>query len=130
MANSTRLGQAQVYATLPADDLDRARRFYSQTLGLDPIEDSATGLTYELGQGSRFLVFPSVGKASGDHTQIAFSTEDIEAAVEELRSRGVQFEEYDLPGLKTVNGLADMDGRRSAWFRDSEGNLLGVTQPR
>lgn len=129
MANSTRLGQAQVYATLPAVDLDRARRFYSQTLGLEPVEDTSDGLTYELGQGSRFLLFASAGKASGDHTQIAFSTADVAETVEELRSRGVQFEEYDLPGLKTVNGVADMDGRRSAWFHDSEGNLLGVTQP-
>ncbi|MEA5457140.1 VOC family protein [Sinomonas sp. JGH33] len=114
---------------MPAQDIDRARRFYSQTLGLVPTDDTADGLTYELGQGSRLLVFPSSGKASGDHTQIAFSTADVEAAVEELRSRGVQFEEYDLPGLKTVNGIADMGGRRSAWFHDSEGNLLAVTQP-
>ncbi|MDQ4504066.1 VOC family protein [Sinomonas sp. ASV322] len=129
MANSTRLGQALAYATMPAQDIDRDRRFYSQTLGLDPVEDTAQGLTYELGRGSRLLVFPSSGKPSGDHTQVAFSADDVEAAVEELRSRGVRFEEYDLPGLKTVNGIADMGGRRSAWFHDSEGNLLGLTQP-
>lgn len=128
MAN-TRLGQALAQATLPAQDLGRARRFYSEQLGLEPVEDTETGLTYELGQGSRFLVFQSSGKPSGDHTQIGFSTEEIEAAVEELRSRGVRFEEYDLPGLKTVNGVAEEPGgRRSAWFHDSEGNLLGITQ--
>jgi len=82
-------------------------------------------------------VFQSAGRASGDHTQIAFEVDDIESVVAELRRRGVVFEEVDVPGLRTVDGIADIEGNypskgvgeRGAWFRDSEGNLLGVGQP-
>ncbi|WP_415854914.1 VOC family protein [Sinomonas sp. G460-2] len=128
MTHSTKLGQAYVYTTIPAQDLVRARQFYAEKLGLEPLEESAEGLTYELAEGSQFLLFPSTGKASGDHTQIAFRTADIGATVGELRSRGVEFEDYDLPSLRTVEGIAERSGLRAAWFRDSEGNLLGVAQ--
>jgi len=84
-----------------------------------------------------FALFESAGGASGNHTQMAWEVADIESAVASLRARGVVFEEYDLPGLKTVNGIADIEGNypskgvgeRAAWFKDSEGNLLGLGQP-
>ena len=82
-------------------------------------------------------MFQSAGRASGEHTQIAFEVDDLESIVAELRRRGVVFEEVDVPGLRTVDGIADIEGNypskgvgeRGAWFRDSEGNLLGVGQP-
>ncbi len=83
-------------------------------------------------------MFESSGAPSGSHTQLAWEVDDIEATVEELRRRGVVFEDYDLPGLKTVNGIAQVAGNyptrggigeKAAWFRDSEGNLLGIGQP-
>jgi hypothetical protein len=84
------------------------------------------------------VLFESTGAASGEHTQMAWGIDDIETVVAELRKRGVVFEDYDLPGLKTINGIAEVSGNypssrgigeRDAWFRDSEGNLLAVGQP-
>ena len=121
------LKKARVQATLPAQDLPRARSFYSTKLGLEPVEEAAGGLTYECG-GTRFLLFPSQGRPSGAHTQIGFGVENIEGEVNDLKKRGLVFEEYDVPGLKTVNGIATMGVLKAAWFKDSEGNLLGVVQ--
>jgi catechol 2,3-dioxygenase-like lactoylglutathione lyase family enzyme len=122
------LGDAFMYATIPASDLRRARRFYEETLGLTPVDDSPEDVFYEGKGGTRILVFASGGTASGTHTQVGLSVDDIDAEVAELRARGVVFEEYDEPGLKTVDGIADMGTVKAAWFRDSEGNLLGVVQ--
>jgi catechol 2,3-dioxygenase-like lactoylglutathione lyase family enzyme len=126
-----------VATRLPARDLRRARSFYTEKLGLTPVEERPGGLRYVCGSGS-FALFESAGEPSGSHTQMGFEVADIDATVAELRSRGVVFEEYDLPGFKTVNGIANVKGNypskggvgeRAAWFRDSEGNLLGIGQP-
>jgi catechol 2,3-dioxygenase-like lactoylglutathione lyase family enzyme len=130
------LSDAEVAARLPAQDLGRARDFYSEKLGLEPVEERPGGLRYLCGEGE-LVLFESAGKPSGAHTQIAFEVEDIEATVSELRDRGVVFEEYDLPGLRTENGIAEIEGNypskgtgeRGAWFRDSEGNMVGIGQP-
>ncbi len=130
------LARGKAAARLPAQDLERARRFYSEKLGLDPVEERDGGLRYELG-GGEFALFASAGAASGDHTQMGWEVEDIESTVAELRARGVEFEHYDLPGLRTVDGIAEIEGNypskgtgeRAAWFRDSEGNVLGIGQP-
>jgi catechol 2,3-dioxygenase-like lactoylglutathione lyase family enzyme len=128
---------SDVSARIPALDLERAKRFYADILGLTPSEERPGGARYRCGSGW-FSLFSSSGAASGDHTQLAWEVQDIETAVRELRSRGVVFEEYDLPGLKTVNGIAEVAGNypstgglgeRGAWFRDSEGNLLAIGQP-
>jgi catechol 2,3-dioxygenase-like lactoylglutathione lyase family enzyme len=132
----TMLKNGRVAARLPAQDLERARAFYAEKLGLEPSEEREGGLRY-ICAGGEFALFESAGSATGDHTQMGWEVEDIEATVGELRSRGVVFEEYDLPGLKTVDGIAEIDGNypskgtgeRGAWFRDSEGNMLGVGQP-
>lgn len=123
----TSLRELDVTAAIPAQDLDRARAFYAEKLDLKPDEERSDGLLYRCGSGM-FLLFPSSGKASGDHSQLGWDTPDIEATVRELRERGVVFEEYDLPGFKTVDGIAEIDGVRAAWFKDSEGNLLAVGQ--
>lgn len=119
------LDGANVYATIPAQDLQRARTFYADKLGLQPAEEGPDGLRYRCGDGG-FLLFASSGAASGTHTQLGWDVDDIEAAVAALRDRGVSFEEYDLPGFKTVDGIAEIDGERAAWFKDSEGNLLAI----
>ena len=121
------LKNASIQTTLPVQDISRARSFYSTKLGLEPVEESPAGLTYEC-SGGRFFLFPSSGKPAGSHTQIGFRVENIETEVSELKRRGVSFEEYNFPGLKTVNGIAVTGPNRSAWFKDSEGNLLGVVQ--
>jgi catechol 2,3-dioxygenase-like lactoylglutathione lyase family enzyme len=116
-----------VFATIPAKDLERAKSYYADKLDLKPAEESPEGLRYRCGNGG-FLLFESSGSASGDHTQLGWDVDDIEATVEELRGRGVVFEEYDLPGFKTVNGIAEIAGEKGAWFKDSEGNLLALGQ--
>jgi predicted enzyme related to lactoylglutathione lyase len=127
---------ASVATRLPAQDLERARQFYAEKLGLEPAESRPGGLRYHCGGGS-FALFESSGRASGEHTQMAWQVDDIEAVVAELRSRGVVFEEYEMPGLRTTNSIAEVAGNyaslggvgeRAAWFRDSEGNLLAVGQ--
>jgi len=132
----TLLESAEVSTRLPAQDLERARAFYAEKLGLEPVEEREGGLRYRCGSGY-FAVFQSAGSASGDHTQMALEVDDIESVVAELRRRGVVFEEVDVPGLRTVDGIADIEGNypsrgrgeRGAWFRDSEGNLVGIGQP-
>jgi predicted enzyme related to lactoylglutathione lyase len=130
------LADATCAVRLPAQDLERARMFYADVLGLEPSEERDGGLSYECG-GTSFAIFASAGRASGEHTQMGFYVADIETLVAELRARGVVFEEYDGSGLRTVNGIADIQGHypssgavgeRAAWFRDSEGNLLGLGQ--
>ena len=129
------LADSQVATRLPVNNLERARRFYSEKLGLEPAEERPGGLCYRCGPGY-FALFESAGAASGTHTQMGWEVVDIEATVAMLGARGVVFEDYDLPGLKTVNGIAEIEGNypskgvgeRGAWFRDSEGNLLGIGQ--
>jgi catechol 2,3-dioxygenase-like lactoylglutathione lyase family enzyme len=130
------LKDGRLATRLPAQNLERARAFYAEKLGLEPDEEREGGLRYVCAAGE-FALFESSGAATGDHTQMGWEVEDIEATVRDLRARGVVFEEYDLPGLKTVDGIADIEGNypskgsgeRGAWFRDSEGNMLGIGQP-
>jgi catechol 2,3-dioxygenase-like lactoylglutathione lyase family enzyme len=131
------LKNGRVATRLPAQDLDRARRFYSEKLGLEPSEERPGGLLYEPAQGA-FALFESAGASTGEFTQMGWEVDDIEATVAELSERGVVFEEVDVPGLETVGGIAEVEGNypskggkgeRAAWFRDSEGNMLGVGQP-
>jgi predicted enzyme related to lactoylglutathione lyase len=131
------LADGRVAARLPAQDLERARAFYAEQLGLEPAEERPGGLRYVFAGGGEFALFASGGAPSGAHTQLGWEVDDLEATVRELQRRGVVFEEYDVPGLRTVGGIADIEGNypskgvgeRGAWFRDSEGNMLGIGQP-
>ena len=116
------------HTTIPCQDLDRARSYYSDTLGLEPTEDSPAGVTYEHAGGSRFFLFQSGGAPSGDHTQMGWRVQDIVAEVADLKTRGVHFEEYDFPGFDRATSVAQTGPIQSAWFKDSEGNLLGLVQ--
>jgi catechol 2,3-dioxygenase-like lactoylglutathione lyase family enzyme len=131
------LANGRIATRLPAQDLERAKTFYAEKLGLEPVEERPGGLRYVCAAGE-FALFQSKGAASGDHTQMGWEVDDIEATVRELRDRGVVFEQYDFPGFRTVGGIADIEGNypskrasgeRAVWFRDSEGNLLGIGQP-
>ena len=129
------LNGARIATRLPTQDLERARRYYSEKLGLEPTEERDGGLLYRGARGE-FSLFASAGTPPGTFTQMVFEVGDIEFTVAELRSRDVAFEEVDLPGLTTVTGIADVagnypskgTGERAAWFRDSEGNLLGISE--
>ncbi|MEU0847219.1 VOC family protein [Streptomyces flaveolus] len=131
------LARARVATRLPAQDLDRARRFYAERLGLRPVDERPGGLLYRCA-GADFVLFRSTGSSPGTFTQMAFEVDDIETVVSALRQRGVVFEEVDAPGFRTRNGIAEVEGNypskgargeRGAWFRDSEGNLLGIGEP-
>ena len=122
------LAKHPIHATLPAGDLERAKRFYNEKLGLSPESEAPGGIFYRCGEGTRFLVFPSGGTSSGAHTQLGWAVDDIEAEVADLKARGVVFEEYDTPYLKTVDSVATTGPIKAAWFKDSEGNLLGLVQ--
>jgi catechol 2,3-dioxygenase-like lactoylglutathione lyase family enzyme len=119
------LTNARAIVTLPAVDIDRARKFYEGKLGLKPAEADANEVTYECGKGTAIFLYKRAA-TKADHTAFFFEVEDLDKEMKELRARGVVFEEYDLPGLKTVNGIAEMDGEKAAWFKDSEGNIIGV----
>ena len=129
------LENSNVSTRLPAQDLNRAKAFYAEKLGLTPFEELPGGLRYRCGNGT-FAVFKSAGAPSSQHTQMTWEVDNIECTVSELRRRGVVFEEYDLPGIKTVNGIAEIIGHypshgkaeKGAWFKDSEGNLLAIGQ--
>jgi predicted enzyme related to lactoylglutathione lyase len=123
------LSEYRVHAALPATDLERAMRFYAEKLGLTPSQERPEGVRYDCGDGSALFVFPASTSSRGGHTQAGIEVPNIEAAVAELRSRGVAFEEYDTGDVKTVDGIATEPGRsKGAWFKDSEGNLLGLVR--
>ena len=130
------LKEAKIATRLPAQDLPRARAWYAEKLGLHPSEEREGGLLYKIGN-AEFALFDSAGESDGSFTQMAFTVPDILAEMAELRDRGVVFETYDGPELKTKHGIAEIagnypskgDGERACWFRDSEGNMLGIGQP-
>ncbi|MGN6868630.1 MAG: VOC family protein [Solirubrobacteraceae bacterium] len=118
---------AAVHTALPAADLERAKTFFREKLGLTPTSETEGTALYQVRDG-QLALFVTSGKASGDHTQIGWTVEDIEATVAELRERGVPFDEYDDPGFKTVNGIVSFGSTHFAWFRDSEGNVHNLAQ--
>ena len=125
------LSNARFEARIPTQDLARARRWYAEKLGLEAAEEREGGLRYE-GASGVFCLFASAGASDGSFTQLGFYVDDIEAAVAELRARGVVFEEYEgcVNGIMDIRGNYPSKGRgeRAAWFCDSEGNMLGIAE--
>ncbi len=122
-------GNAPLHATLPAADLERAKAWYADKLDLRPVEeDEASGAWYEAG-GVPFLLYASEFAGTNQATAASISVDDFDAAIAGLRGRGVVFEELDMGELKTEDGVVTLpDGRKAAWFKDSEGNTLAVTK--
>ena len=114
--------------TIAVSDLERAKKFYGETLGLKVKDERADGVRYEAGGGSLVLVYPSQFAGTAQSTYMGFDVDDVEKAVGELRERGVVFEEYDMPGLKTVDGIAEIEGVKGAWFKAPDGNILSIGQ--
>jgi catechol 2,3-dioxygenase-like lactoylglutathione lyase family enzyme len=113
---------------LPVTDLAASRAFWEGRLGFVPLEVYPTAALYSAGSGSVFAVSKASARATGGATQMAFTVPDIEAEVAELGRLGITFEQYDLPGLRTVGGIALMGGNRVAWFKDPDGNVIGVIE--
>ena len=112
-------------ATIPAKDLDGTRRFYEDVLGAQVLMEDPGGILYRSGD-STFSLYPTEYAGTAAHTLGSFAVADVEKAVADLRAKGVTFEEYDLPGMKTVDGIAELVGFKGAWFKDPEGNILAV----
>jgi catechol 2,3-dioxygenase-like lactoylglutathione lyase family enzyme len=117
----------EVHPILPAADLNRLRGFYHDKLGLDPSEEHDGMLMYGTG-GSTFEVYETPNAGSAKNTQMEWRTDDLDAEMRRLRDAGVEFEDFEIPGMKTENGVVTTDEMKSAWFRDSEGNIIAITQ--
>lgn len=113
---------------IPVSDVARARKFYEEKVGLVPAEEYAGGVIYRCGKGSWVFLYPSGGAGTNKASCAFWAVDDVEAEVKELKSRGVVFEEYDMPQLKTKGGIATGGGARTAWFKDSEGNIMALSQ--
>jgi catechol 2,3-dioxygenase-like lactoylglutathione lyase family enzyme len=122
------ISKLALHPTLPAADIKRARKFYADKLGLDPeMETPEGGYLYKT-DGSWFTIYPSKFAGTAKNTAAEFETDNLEREMKELRSKGVIFEEYDMPGFKTINGVLTMGQDKASWFKDSEGNILALTQ--
>jgi catechol 2,3-dioxygenase-like lactoylglutathione lyase family enzyme len=122
------LKNAAIVPYIPVADVARARKFYEDKLGLKAKEEYAGGVIYECGGGSWAFMYPSAGAGTSKASTAFWAVDDVEAEVAELKARGVVFEEYDMPGIKTQSSIATAGGAKAAWFKDSEGNILAVTQ--
>jgi catechol 2,3-dioxygenase-like lactoylglutathione lyase family enzyme len=122
------LKTAPIIPYIPVTDVARARKFYEEKLGLNPKEEYAGGVIYECGNGSWVFMYPSAGVGTSKASTAFWAVDDVAVEVADLKSRGVVFEEYDMPGVKTVNSIATGGGAKTAWFKDSEGNILAVSQ--
>ncbi|MEU4521717.1 VOC family protein [Amycolatopsis sp. NPDC024027] len=125
------LSNVRIEARIPTQDLTRARRWYAEKLGLEAVEEREGGLRYE-GASGVFSLYASAGVSDGSFTQVAFYVDDLESTVAMLRERGVVFEEYDgmRGGIMDIRGNypSKGSGERAAWFRDSEGNMIGLSE--
>jgi catechol 2,3-dioxygenase-like lactoylglutathione lyase family enzyme len=109
---------------LPVKDLERARRFYGEQLGLEAVGAKPDGkFVYRCG-GTELALFPKPGGTKAEHTAVSFQVKDIVAAIRALEANGVVFADYDLPDFKTVDHVAVLGSEKAAWFQDPEGNTL------
>lgn len=122
------LQNSPMYAYIPVKDVIRAREFYENKLGFKPRREVAGGVVYEFGAGTACFMYPSDNAGTSKASQAFWEVKDVEREVAELKARGVQFEEYDLPGMKTENGISTAGGAKAAWFKDPDGNIMAVVQ--
>lgn len=120
----------ELHTVLPAADLKRAQAFYHEALDLDPAEahEETHTLVYRTGASGTFEIYETSNAGTARNTQMGWITDDLDAEMSRLRARGVVFEEYDVPEMKTVNGVVTSDDLKAAWFRDTEGNFICISQ--
>ncbi|HTH72229.1 MAG TPA: VOC family protein [Candidatus Pristimantibacillus sp.] len=123
------LSDSPAAAILPAMDMARAKDFYQNKLGLKltpmPMEDP---MIFEAGKGTTIVVYHRAEGTKAEHTAAGFLVDDVAATIKDLEAKGVVFEDYDMPGLKTVDHIMDYGQGKSAWFKDTEGNILAINQ--
>ncbi len=121
------LSTAPIRAYIPASNIERARKFYEQVVGLEPAELYDGGVIYICG-GAEVFLYPTPNAGTSQASQAFWQVTDVEAEVADLKARGVVFEEYDMPGVRMQNSIATAGGAKAAWFKDSEGNIMAVVQ--
>ncbi len=122
------LRDAPVVPTIAVADIERAWTFYADVLGLEVVEESSAGIFFAAGGGTMLFVYPRPGAAPASQTVAEFQVRDIATLVRRLAERGVPFQDYDLPGLRTDNHIAQLGPYRAAWFTDPDGNILAVNE--
>jgi len=122
------LQNSPLYAYIPAKDVARARQFYERKLGLKPKQETEGGVVYEFGDKTGCFLYPTPNAGTSKASQAFWHVDDIEREVAELKSRGVVFENYDMPGEKSPSGVITAGGAKAAWFKDTEGNIMALIQ--
>ena len=122
------LQRSPMYSYIPVKDVARARQFYEGKVGLKPREEIAGGVVYEFGKGTACFLYPTPNAGNSTASQAFWQVDDVEREVAELKARGVEFENYDMPGKKSPSGVVEAGGAKAAWFKDSEGNILAIVQ--
>jgi len=122
------LQQSPMYAYIPVKDLARARQFYEKKIGLKPKDERAGGILYEFANHTLCFMYPTPNAGTSNASQAFWQVDDIEGEVADLKSRGVKFEDYDTPQIKTKNGIAKPGDVKSAWFKDTEGNTMALIE--
>jgi predicted enzyme related to lactoylglutathione lyase len=118
---------APMYSYIPVKDVARARKFYEETLGFKPTQETAGGVVYECARATACFLYPTPNAGTSQASQAFWEVEDIEKEVSELMARGVKLEKYDLPGVDE-KGILTAGGAKAAWFKDTEGNIMAVIQ--
>ena len=122
------LGHSAIRPTIPVTDLERAKKFYVEVLGLQPLSVNMQGMALlSAGSGTQVELYQRA-QTKADHTVATFEVDSIDAVVQNLRDKGVRFEEYDMPEIKTQNGIATLGPVKAAWFKDPDQNILCIHQ--
>lgn len=119
------LSEGKVFATIAVSDIEKGKAFYGGTLGLSQVDENPGGVTYESG-GSRLFVYAAPTAGTNQATCASWEVADVKAVVDDLKSKGVTFETYDMPGVTWEEEIAVMGAMKSAWFKDPDGNILAV----
>ena len=122
------LQNSPIIPYIPASDLVRARKFYEEVIGFKPSQEVNGGIVYRCGNGTEVFLYVSQGAGTSQASQAFFPVTDIKAEMTELRSRGLEFEHYDAPGMKMEDDIMTGGGAMAAWFKDSEGNIMAIVQ--
>jgi catechol 2,3-dioxygenase-like lactoylglutathione lyase family enzyme len=121
------LSEGKIHPTLSVVDLDEAKKFYGDKLGLKQVGEEIEGhIIYEAGSGTMVTIYKRSDPPKAENTAAAFLVKDVAMEVKQLQEKGVKFEEYDFPGLKTINGIASIGEKKAAWFKDPAGNILAI----
>ena len=122
------LQNSPMYAYIPVRDMARARKFYEQTIGLKASEERAGGVIYQFGEHTACFMYPTPNAGTSQASQAFWQVDDVEREVAELKRRGIKFEDYDMPGMKTEGGIARAGDAKAAWFKDTEGNTMALIE--